>query len=108
MAFSKADQYPDIYRRPAQYARTLSHPERIAIIHLLHENGALTVNDIVRNSPLSQPVVSQHLGILRRSGVVSFRLHAPFIEYHLEYDELHEAFACLTSSLTQVLTTPNT
>jgi DNA-binding transcriptional ArsR family regulator len=58
-----------IYELQAEICRTLSHPVRIAILHLLagqpHEVGRLATE-----LGISQPNASQHLSVMRSAGLV--------------------------------------
>jgi ArsR family transcriptional regulator len=58
-----------IYELQAEICRTLSHPARIAILHLLakepHEVGRLA-----GQLGISQPNASQHLTVMRAAGLV--------------------------------------
>ena len=87
MAFSKAHLYPPHLNLPAFYAKALSHPERIAILLLLNKRCELTAGELVKASMLSSPVVSQHLAILRRTGLVNYREEPPNVIYFLARKE---------------------
>jgi len=59
------------YNEIADMLKTLAHPERLAILELLHNgNNELKVKDICRKLSVSQPVASKHLGIMWRSGIL--------------------------------------
>jgi DNA-binding transcriptional ArsR family regulator len=51
--------------------KAIAHPERLAILKMLCSCPAkqLTVNEIYTGLELSQPTVSKHLAILKRSGI---------------------------------------
>ena len=50
--------------------RALSHPARLRILAALAENNTCHCGDIVRDLPLAQSTVSEHLRILRAAGLV--------------------------------------
>lgn len=50
----------------------LADPTRRAIFERLHRQAA-SVGDLTAAFPVSQPAVSQHLGVLRRAGLVRCR-----------------------------------
>lgn len=52
--------------------KALANAKRLAILHLL-EKQELSVNLIAKNLGLTQPNVSQHLMLLRREKIVSYR-----------------------------------
>jgi DNA-binding transcriptional ArsR family regulator len=53
----------------AGLCKALAHPSRIAILQLLRE-GARSVTDLQSSMGLRQPVVSQHLALLRAGRLV--------------------------------------
>ena len=53
--------------------KTLSDPTRRAIFERLARDGELTVHVITKNSGVSQPAVSKHLGALKIAGLVRDR-----------------------------------
>ena len=61
----------------------LADPTRRAILEHLRE-GPLPVKDIARALPVSRPAVSQHLRVLERAGLVSFRREGTLRIYRLE------------------------
>ncbi|MFI7481552.1 ArsR/SmtB family transcription factor [Kocuria sp. M1R5S2] len=54
----------------ARLFRALATPSRLRLLCLLGE-GQATVSQLVERSGLSQPLVSQHLRILRETGLVT-------------------------------------
>jgi ArsR family transcriptional regulator, arsenate/arsenite/antimonite-responsive transcriptional repressor len=50
--------------------RALAHPVRLRILAALAKGGACACGDIVRDLPLAQSTVSEHLRILREAGFV--------------------------------------
>jgi ArsR family transcriptional regulator len=54
----------------AQRLRALAHPVRLRILAALAESNTCHCGDIVRNLPLAQSTVSEHLRILREVGLV--------------------------------------
>ena len=53
--------------------RTLADPTRRALFERLCRQGELTVGALTARSGVSQPAVSKHLGVLKRSGLVRDR-----------------------------------
>ena len=58
--------------RKAQILKALAHPTRLYIVEMLLE-GEKCVNDIKDLFDVTQPNISQHLNILKFSGVVDYR-----------------------------------
>ena len=50
--------------------RTLADPTRRAIYERLSRDGEQTVHALTRQSGVSQPAVSKHLGVLKGAGLV--------------------------------------
>lgn len=66
--------------------RALNHKLRQQIIKMLDEKQKMTVTDIYIQLRLEQSVVSQHLAILRRAGVVQTERDGKYIYYLINYD----------------------
>lgn len=66
----------------AKLFRGFSDPSRLSILDALHD-GAVTVNEIVEATGLSQPNVSNHLGCLRDCGLVVSEQQGRFVYYEL-------------------------
>ena len=58
-----------IYELQAEICRTLSHPARIAMLHLLAEEPR-EVGRLASDIGISQPNASQHLAVMRSAGLV--------------------------------------
>ncbi len=64
----------DIEELQASLLRSMASAHRLRILHLLGERGTCEVNELTRELGLSQAATSQHLGAMRRAGLVeSFR-----------------------------------
>jgi DNA-binding transcriptional ArsR family regulator len=66
----RTDERPLSLRHAADVLQALGHPIRLQILETLRR-GPATVGIIVEQLALDQPVVSRHLAILRRAGVVT-------------------------------------
>jgi DNA-binding transcriptional ArsR family regulator len=67
----------------------LAEPNRLHIVELLR-SGPRSVNQIVEQLKLSQPLVSKHLRVLSRAGLVKFRADAQQRIYRLDSQPLAE------------------
>jgi len=63
----------------------LDHPSRIAIMKLLHIHEEMSVLEIADKINFDKENVSQHLGILKKAGVVFSKPHSKFRYYSLNY-----------------------
>jgi DNA-binding transcriptional ArsR family regulator len=64
----------------AKLFRGFSDPSRLSILESLRD-GAMTVSEIVEETGLSQPNVSNHLGCLRDCGLVTAEQKGRFVYY---------------------------
>jgi len=71
-----------IHELQAEICRTLSHPLRIAILHLLADEPR-GVNHLARELDISQPNASQHLSVMRAAGLVEAERDGREVLYRL-------------------------
>jgi len=90
-SFTEEDQepekngLPDInyynVKKAALVLRALNHKLRQQIIKTISESKKLTVTELYVKLRLEQSVASQHLAILRKTGIVSTQREGKFIFY---------------------------
>ena len=51
--------------------KSIGHPIRVSIIRIIYENETLSVGEIQNYLKIHQPVISLHLGILRKHNIIS-------------------------------------
>jgi ArsR family transcriptional regulator len=69
-AHAASEEYPDsTFDSTADLFKALSSPLRLAIVHQVHEEPKC-VHELVELLGVSQPLVSQHLRVLRAARVV--------------------------------------
>ncbi len=68
----------------AGLAKALAHPVRVQIVRLLVRRNTCICGDIVRELPLAQSTVSQHLKVLKAAGVVHGEIDGPRTCYCIE------------------------
>lgn len=68
--------------------RALNHKLREQIVAVIQENKRLTVTQLYVKMRLEQSVISQHLAILRRAGIVTTDRDGKFIFYSLNFSRL--------------------
>ena len=74
--------------RLARIAKALGHPERIRILTRLDDGRPHTVGEIVSGSSLAQSTISEHLGTLRRAGLLHADRDGPRTWYTVQRDLL--------------------
>lgn len=67
--------------QPAELFRTLADPTRRSVFERLAAGAELSVGELVAGAGVSQPAVSQHLAVLKASGLVTERREGRFIRY---------------------------
>jgi len=78
----------------ANLLKTLSHPARLMIVCTLIE-GEHSVGEIEEKLDLHQPHLSQHLTVLRGSGIVETRREGKQIFYRLTEEKAAQLVAAL-------------
>ena len=77
-------------RKGVLVLRSVNHKLRQAIIDLLEDTDRMSVTDLFIRLRLEQSVASQHLAILRKSGVVITERSGKFIYYSLNRERLRQ------------------
>lgn len=72
-----AENYAEIFK-------ALAHPIRLKIVCGLMKNGQCSVNTMADNLGVSQSLISQHLNILKNSGIIKGYREGNHIWYKLE------------------------
>lgn len=68
--------------------RTLADPTRRALFERLCREGEKTVGALTARAGVSQPVVSKHLGVLKKAGLVRDRPDGRQTHYSAQLDAL--------------------
>lgn len=71
--------------RPAERAKALADPTRLMLADALLD-GPLCVCDLAWVAERAQNLVSHHIGVLRRAGLVSGRRDGKMMMYELTYE----------------------
>ena len=74
----------------AKLAWAVAHPARVRIVRLLIGRTSCVCGEIVDQITLAQSTVSQHLKILKESGLVQGEVDGPRICYCISRDKLEE------------------
>ena len=74
----------------AALAWALAHPARVRIVRLLIRRENCVCGEIVDHLPLAQSTVSQHLKILKESGLVQGEVDGPKVCYCINPRKLKE------------------
>ena len=79
----------------AHFIKVLGDANRLAIIHAVGQS-ARSVTEIIKETGLSQTLVSFHLRVMREKGIVTTRRDGPFIYYSLTAPELYDLIGDLS------------
>ena len=74
--------------KTAYILKTIAHPTRLSIIHLLEENDRLSVNELCSVLGCEQSLVSHHLSNMRIKGLLKSEREGINIYYSLKEKEL--------------------
>ncbi|TWT60650.1 ArsR/SmtB family transcription factor [Rubinisphaera italica] len=74
----------------AKLAWAVAHPARVRIVRLLISREACVCGEIVAELPLAQSTVSQHLKILKESGLIQGEIDGPKVCYCINREMLSE------------------
>ncbi|AKS41609.1 ArsR/SmtB family transcription factor [Wenzhouxiangella marina] len=85
----------------AQFLKMMANPHRLMILcHLLDQE--MSVSELNAHLPLSQSALSQHLAVLRNSGLVKTRREQQTIHYSLASQEVQAVMAVLYEQFCKV------
>ena len=88
---------PDADGELATLAKALGHPARVQIVRLLARRGTCVCGEIVNELPLAQSTVSQHLKVLKDSGLVQGEIDGPRTCYCIDPKALRRIKALVGS-----------
>ena len=108
MGASKIIDYSEAEVQIAKFAKALSHPARVAIIHLLLQKQSCICGDIVEDLPIAQSTVSQHLKELKESGLIKGNIDGASICYCVDTEVLQTANQILNKVLAVSIVSPTT
>ena len=74
----------------ARVCKTMAHPVRLALLNALRE-GERSVSDLADTIGAAQPLVSQHLAVLRNQGLLHNRRNGSEVYYSIAYPKMIQA-----------------
>ena len=93
------------YRGAAELLKVMAHPARIELLQKL-EADVLCVSDMGDILGVAQPNVSQHLSVLRRSGLVDYYMDGKQRCYFLKDPRVPDVLAVLNKKYKKGLPAP--
>jgi ArsR family transcriptional regulator len=81
----------------AAYMKALGHPVRLQIVQQLLKYGACFSGDLSSQLPVAASTASQHLKILKESGLICGTVDGPRRSYCIQHSALNEIKAVIKS-----------
>ena len=81
--------------RIASILKTVAHPLRLGIVHLLEQHPQLSVSQICERLDSEQSLTSHHLQTMRLKGILSVQRDGRSMLYSLKERELSMIIECL-------------
>ncbi len=78
-----------LFSMEAEFFKALAHPTRVRILKHLRESERC-VCEFTEDLDIEQSNMSQHLAILRKQGIVSFRKEGLKVIYKVEYPQVYQ------------------
>ena len=76
-----------VVKLTADFFKTLSHPARIKILHSL-EHGERCVCELMDEIDIEQSNLSQHLGVMKKQGIIDSRKDGQKVIYRIVYQSV--------------------
>ena len=74
-------KYTEQEERLARFAKAMGHPTRVAILKFLASRTDCFFGDIHEVLPIAKATVSQHLSLLKDSGLIQGEIFPPKVKY---------------------------
>ncbi|MBP2627605.1 MAG: transcriptional regulator, ArsR family [Firmicutes bacterium] len=89
-----------VVKLTSEFFKTLSHPVRIKILHCL-EKGELCVCDIIEELDIEQSNLSQHLGMMKKQGIIDSRKDGQKVIYRIVYQSVMDVVGAAEKTLSE-------
>ncbi|MFD0279907.1 ArsR/SmtB family transcription factor [Kitasatospora sp. NPDC127111] len=96
-----------LYQAKAEFFRTLGHPARIRVLELL-QDGSRPVRELLASIEIEPSSLSQQLGVLRRSNLVTATREGNTVVYALSTPDVAELLWAARRILTEMITDQGT
>ena len=90
------------YESKARVISVLANPKRLQIIEILGKSER-TVSELSAELEIAQATTSQHLAVMRKSGVVETRKDGNFVYYRIADAKIAEACAVMSRAIVDML-----
>lgn len=89
------EETADKLERIAAILKTVAHPLRLGIVHLLEQHPELAVSDICERLGSEQSLTSHHLQTMRLKGILADRRKGRSVFYTLKERDVSLIIECL-------------
>lgn len=89
-----------VVKLTAGFFKTLSHPMRIKILHSL-EHGEKCVCEIIEELDIEQSNLSQHLGVMKKQGIIDSRKDGQKVYYYILYQSVLDVVGAAEKTLSE-------
>ncbi len=89
------EQEAEKLERIAFILKTVAHPMRLGIVHLLEQHARLSVSDICEMLSSEQSLTSHHLQNMRNKGILSVKREGRSMLYSLKERDVSLIIECL-------------
>ena len=76
--------------------KSIGHPVRLGIIHLLSQNKEMSVNDMIEELGIEQSLLSHHLTNMKLKAILDSRREGKNIYYSLKLKEVITVIECMS------------
>lgn len=90
------------YEIKARVIAVLANPKRLQIVEILGKSEH-TVTELAEELEIAQATTSQHLAVMRKTGVVETRKEGNFVYYRLADPKIAEACAVMSRAIVDLL-----
>ena len=106
MAQAKTAAFSPAHQSLARVAQALAHPARLAILKLMSDRKRRLSGEISDTFPLPRTTVSQHLNVLRKSGLLRAQSEGLTLTYWLDQEVAQTGLRQLASYGIAIITCP--
>jgi DNA-binding transcriptional ArsR family regulator len=96
------DDESTLYEMQAEIAKALAHPIRLQVLDQIG-TGEVAYGTLLARLGISKTNLSQHLAVLRRSGLVLVRRDRSYVHYRLTFPEIKTLCASMRDILARHL-----
>ncbi len=89
-----------VIKLTAELFKTLGHPVRIKILRMLSE-GERCVCEMIEEIDIEQSNFSQHLGVLKKQGLIDSRKDGQRVIYWIAYPAVQQLLAAAEQTLSE-------